>query len=59
LDIPEVRVIIHDGVTYVDVVEYTNSIIYDLLKTPPEMVSSRDEIINAMQQYATQALSTT
>ena len=58
MDIPSVRVIVHDGTTYVDVVEYTNSIIYDLMKAPPEMVASRGEIINALQQYATQALST-
>jgi len=41
----------YEGVTYVDVAQYTAVIVHDLLKAPPDMVASREEIIHALQRY--------
>lgn len=48
-------IIVHEGATYVDVVEYTNAIIHDLLLAPDDMTSSRDEIIGNLKWYAIHA----
>lgn len=50
-----VRVLKHEGATYVDVSEFIDVIIRDLLKAPPTMVASRDEIIHALRRYSTDA----
>lgn len=42
----------HDGFYYVDVVGFVDSIVHDLMKTPPEMVASRDQIIAALKMSA-------
>lgn len=50
-----VRVIKHNGGTFIDVNEFVDVIVRDLLKAPADMVVTRDEVIYALQTYATDA----
>lgn len=55
MDQDPIRVLRHEDSFFVDVNEFVGVIIADLMQQPPEMISSRDEIIKALQRYAASA----
>lgn len=59
MDLAPIRIIVHEGDTYVEVVEFVDAIITDLNKAPSTMLATRDEIILALKQYVDQALRAT
>lgn len=50
------RIIVHKGTVYADVVEFIAGIILDLQQVPPEMMTTSDEIIRALEKYVKDVL---